>query len=116
MYYNGIEFDLPKKTMALNDRIESVNKATTTKDAYIRMFDLLIYALGDEKVVELLGSKNINDVDLIELQKIVDSILLEYDKALQENQLKYFEELANSSAVQNAIKIAEASKTVKKHK
>ena len=116
-YYNGESHELPKKTMALNDKIEAVNNAKTTGEAYRRMLDFVVSGLGEEKVKELIKTTDIMEVDLTELNKLADAIIIGYDQEVNQQRLEQANRVANSNAVKNLIdagKSAQYLQSIKK--
>lgn len=107
MEFNGVEFELPKKTLALNAKIEAVNNAKTTDEAYRKMWDFVTNALGKEKAQEALQAKTVNDVDLIQLNVLCNRIVRTYDEAVSKDIMEYAESVLSSSVID---KIIEASK------
>lgn len=107
MEYNGVEFELPKKTLSLNSKIEAVNNAKSTDEAYRKMWDFVTTALGKEKAQEVLQAKTVNDVDLIQLNVLCNRIVRAYDDAVSRDIMEYAESVLSSNIID---KIIEASK------
>ena len=106
--YNGEEHKLPIKTMSLNDKIEAVNNAKTTKEAYTKMMDFVVAGLGKDKVDELLGTHNVNKVDLTELNILSNAIVNGYDDKVAEKQLERADRVANSDAIDRLIQVGKS--------
>lgn len=110
-YFDGQNHELPKKTMDLNDKIEAINNAKSTNEAYRRMLDFVLSGLGREKVIELLETDNIMEIDLTQLNILANSIIMGYDKAIYYQQMEQANKMAESPAVKNII---EAGKSIEK--
>ena len=107
-YFNGESHDLPKKTMPINEKIEAVNNAKTTSEAYRRMMDFVVTALGEKEVEKLIETTDIMEVDLTELNKLADAIVIGYDNAVNQQRLEQANRLANSSAIKNVIEVGKS--------
>lgn len=108
-YFEGMSYELPVKTMALNDKIEAVNSAKTTGEAYRKMMDFVVSALGKDKVEEMLGTTDIMKVDLTRLNILANAITIGYDEEVAKPQIERANNVANTDAVN---KLIEAGKSV----
>lgn len=107
--YNGKSYELPKKTMKLNEAIEAVNNATSTSEAYVKMLDFVILALGEEKVIELLETTDIDEIDLTQLNILSNAIVMGYDMAIYKGQEEFSNQLANNKAVKAVIEAGKSA-------
>lgn len=110
MYFNEVEFDLPKKTMALQEKIDGVNNATSTKRAYTNVMDFLIQGLGKEKVEEILETSDLYKVDLVQMMLLYNSIIMEYDNIIQKPQLERMQDIIKDMKLD---KMVDVSKLIK---
>lgn len=110
MYYNDVEFELPKKTMALNKKIDAVNNATTTEKVYISMLEFVSLGLGKEKVEEILGTSDINKVDLLQLTMLYNSIIMEYENIVQKPQLERVNDLLKQLQLDKLVELTSLKK------
>ena len=110
MYFNEVEFDLPKKTMALQEKIDGVNNATSTKRAYTNVMDFLIQGLGKEKVEEILETSDLYKVDLVQMMLLYNSIIVEYDNIIQKPQLERMQDIIKDMKLD---KMVDVSKLIK---
>lgn len=106
MYFNDVEYELPKKTMALNDKIEAVNNAKTTKIAYTAMMDFVVYGLGKDKIKEILGTTDVNKVDLIKLNMLSNDIVMAYDDMVQQPQIDKINNILSNLPLDNLANVA----------
>lgn len=106
MYFNDIEYELPKKTMAINDKIEAVNNAKTTKIAYSAMMDFVVTGLGKDKVKEILGTTDINKVDLVQLNMLSNDIVMAYDDMIQQPQIDKINNILSNLPLDNLANVA----------
>lgn len=110
MYFNEVEFDLPKKTMALQEKIDGVNNATSTKRAYTNVMDFLIQGLGKEKVEEILETSDLYKVDLVQMMLLYNSIIMEYDNIIRKPQLEKMQDIIKDMKLD---KMVDVSKLIK---
>lgn len=115
-YFDGQSYELPKKTMALNDKIEAINNAKSTNEAYRKMLDFVVSGLGKEKVIELLGTDNIMDVDLTQLNILANAIVIGYDQLIYDQQIEHANKIAEAPAVRNIIEAGKSIQTISKLK
>lgn len=108
-YYNSESHELPKKTMALNDKIEAVNNAKTTSEAYRKMMDFVVCALGEEKTKKLIETTDIMEVDLTELNKLADAIVIGYDQEVNQQRIEQANRVADSKAIKNLIEAGKSA-------
>lgn len=108
--FNGMSYDLPIKTMAINDKIEAVNNAKTTGEAYRRMLEFVLLALGREVCQECLGTLDIMQMDLIALNKLANCITMGYENEIAKQTLESVNEITNSNAVKTMIDMGNSAK------
>ena len=106
MYFNDVEYELPKKTMALNDKIEAVNNAKTTKMAYTAMMDFVVSGLGKDRVKEILGTTDVNKVDLIKLNMLSNDIVMAYDDMVQQPRIDKINNILSNLPLDNLANVA----------
>lgn len=79
---NDRSYELPKRTIAVAEKLDKVAnvdniRGLSLKDKYAKLYDCVEDLLGHENAVEILGSDNIDEVDLSEVtlafRKIVDA-------------------------------------------
>jgi len=86
---NKKSYDLPKKTLAVVEAMDSVvqldqDETLTTRQKYQHILDFERELLGDKNIIEIFGSDDLDQVDLSEIllafRKIVDA----YNKPVQD--------------------------------
>lgn len=105
MRFNNKNYDLPKKTLALNKKIENVNHSKSTSEAYENMMEFVLEGLGEEKVIELLGTSDINEVDLIQLNLLCNQITMAYDETVMNEQISYMENVMKKKGMQSVMEL-----------
>lgn len=110
MYFNDIEYEPPKKTMALNDKIEAVNNAKSTKTAYAAMMDFVVTGLGKDKIKEILGTTDVNKVDLVQLNMLSNDIVMAYDDMIRQPQIDKINNILSNLPLDNLANVAKNMK------
>ncbi len=86
--HNRKSYDLPKKTIAIMDeideglRIDMSNLSLREKFDRLRM--IIVDILGEENAIEILGSNNLDDMDLSDVTITFKKISDAYDKPIQD--------------------------------
>ena len=94
---NNQSYDLPKKTVKVMEDMEKVAKIDEAKGMSIRdkfrtMFEFISGLVGKENAKEILGSDNLEEVDLCDVTLTFKKIMDAYDKPLVEYQEQQMEE------------------------
>ena len=79
MYYNGVQLELPKKTIKVQKVIDLINNATTTDAVYSNVYKLLKDFYGDEKLEELFETADYEEIDLNEMLAVYNLIGVEWE-------------------------------------
>lgn len=90
---NGRSYDLPKKTLSIADKADEVLKTDairglSVRQRYDRLHNFVKDVLGDEKAKEVLGTDNLDEVDLSELTITVRKIVDAYEKPITDYQME----------------------------
>lgn len=86
---NKKSYDLPKKTIAIMERLDDVLRVDSIKnlsltDKFNRLLEFLIDVLGEESVKEILGTLNLAEMDLSDITLTVRKIVDSYDKPIND--------------------------------
>lgn len=109
---NGQSYDLPKKTMKVVEEMDKVSRIDSVKgmsirDKYKVLYGFIKNLVGDESAKEILGSDNLEEVDLscvtITFKKIMDA----YESPLTEYNLSKSMEAINRIPSDKISKIIE---------
>lgn len=73
-------YDLPDKTLKVIEEMDTVvrvdeKRGMSIRDKYKRLYDFIVGLVGTENAKEILGSDNIEEVDLCEVTLTVKKIL-----------------------------------------
>lgn len=118
IYFNGKEYGLKPKTMKVARMIDATEQAQSVTEAYKGEYDVIIYTLGKDAVKAILGTSNIEEIDLTQMVKVYNAVIDAYDKELAEEQRRREAELLDSDLfdkldrlAKNAQVISELAKT-----
>lgn len=79
IYRDGAQaHDLPKMTLALQERYEAARTAEDTREAVALKLQLMREALGDSYVIDRCGGADVESVDVSELQALFVDVSLAY--------------------------------------
>ena len=90
---NGRSYDLPKKTMVIANMLDEILKIDSIKGLSIRqkyekLHVFMKEIIGDDATKEILGTSNLDDVDLSELTISVRKIIDAYEKPIADYQIE----------------------------
>ena len=94
---NDRSYDLPSKTLKVVEEMERVSKIDEQKglsirEKYKKLYGFIVGLVGTENANEILGSDNIDEVDLCEVTLTFKKIMDAYDKPLEEYQSQQIED------------------------
>lgn len=110
--WEGKEIALEKLTLKLARVIEAAEYAGSVQDAYAKQHDLVKMAIGAAKAKELLGTSNLEDVDLVTLTLLYNEITSGYEKRIADQRQEMDERAINSPTVQAIGDLAENVKVI----
>ncbi len=114
---NNKSYDLPKKTVAITEKLDKALTVDSIKGLTIRgKFDILHEfvkeLVGEENAAEMLGSTNLDDIDLSELAVVVLSINEAYEKPLNDFQTERMRAKMGMLPMDKFNSITKAAQTV----
>lgn len=98
MIYNGNEFELAPKTMKIARLQEAAEASMTITEAYTNEYAFVKAVLGDSAVREIMGTANLEDMDLNKLVMVYNSIIGAYDREIVEAERERELEMLSSPA------------------
>ena len=107
IFYNGEEYELATKTMKLARMQETAERAQTLTEAYAAEFQFVKAAIGEDAAREILGTINIEDVDLVEMVKVYNTITAGYDREIAEIERTREAEMFASPALDKITQLAD---------
>lgn len=114
---NGQSYDLPKKTMKVvedMDRVAQIDsvKGIGIRDKFKKLFEFIRNLVGEENAKEILGSDNLDEVDLSEVTLAFKQIMDAYDKPIADYQAERTREKFNSLPIDKISNLAGAVDTM----
>lgn len=111
---NGQSYDLPKKTVAVMEKMDEVLKVDSVKGYTVRqkfekLHGFIRDLVGDENAKEMFGSDDIADIDTSELTLTVKKIVDAYDKPITDYDAEKSRNKLNELPVEKIISIAKAA-------
>ena len=90
---NNRSYDLPKKTIGIANKLDEVLKVDSVRGLSIRQKYEKLHVfvkdvLGEDAAREILGTENLDEVDLSELTIAVRKIIDAYEKPITEYQME----------------------------
>lgn len=112
LIYKSKKYELPAKTMAIVEAEETMHMSSQSLvETYTKQFDFLKAIFDDEKIIELLGSTDINCIDLTEVTLLCNMIDSAYMEKINKQSMEEAAKIANSDSVN---KLIEAGKSIDK--
>lgn len=111
---NGQSYDLPKKTVAVMEKMDEVLKVDSVKGYTVRqkfekLHGFIKGLVGDENAEEMFGSDDIAEIDTSELTLTVKKIVDAYDKPIVDYDAEKSRNKLNELPVEKIISIAKAA-------
>lgn len=90
---NGKSYDLPKKTIGIANKLDEVLRTDSirglsVRQKYEKLHVFVKELIGEEGAKEVLGTDNLDDVDLSELTITVRKIVDAYEKPITDYQME----------------------------
>lgn len=103
MYYNGVQLELPKKTIKVQKVIDLINNATTTDAVYSNIYKLLKDFYSDEKLEEIFGTADYEEIDLNEMTAVYNLIGVEWEKISNKPQIEQIKSLLKETKIDKLV-------------
>lgn len=115
---NGQSYDMPPKTLEVIERLDKVlkvdNEKCSIRQKYQKVLDFVKFILGDENIVEILGGKSVDEIDVGELEVLVLKIQDAYNNAVTEYRTEKLRESFSSIPTDKIAALTEIGKAIKK--
>lgn len=112
MIFDGREFDLIPKTMKVARQIEKTEQSATITEAYRNEYETLKMTIGTEAVAEILGTSNLEEIDLTKMVAVYNAMIDGYDAPLAELERAKEEEILNSPSLKAIRDVATQIKAI----
>ena len=114
---NNKSYDLPKKTVAITEKLDKALKVDNIKNLSVKgkyeiLHDFVKELVGEENAAEMFGTANLEEIDLSELGVVVLSINDAYEKPMNDYQAQRMKERFNGIPVDRITSIAKAAQAV----
>ena len=114
-------YDLPKKTLEVTEQMEKVIETDKAVGIGIRekfntVFSYEKDVLGSDAVKEILGSDNLDEVDLSEVTILFNKIHDAYNKPITDYKLSKSREALNALPIDKVVELAKAANELPQNK
>lgn len=110
--YKNKKYELPVKNISIVEAEENMHtKSSGLVETYLKQFDFLKLLFDEETLTELLGSADVNVVDLTEVTLLCNMIDSAYMEKINKQSMEEAVKIANSESVN---KLIEAGKAIEK--
>lgn len=111
---NNRSYDLPKKTIVVVEKLDSVLKIDSAKGYSIRqkfekLHGFVKELVGDDNAREMFGSDRIEDIDLSEVTIVVRKIVDAYDKPIIDYDAEKSRMKLDGLPIEKIISVAKAA-------
>lgn len=113
----GRSYDLPKKTLTVTEKMDEVlrvdaNPNMSVRQKFEKLHNFVKETLGEEEANEILGSSNLNEIDLSELTLTVRMIVDEYDRPVSEYETNKRKSQIEALPLDKIVAMTKAAQTV----
>lgn len=112
MVFKDKEYELAKFTMKSARLIEEAEKASEVNASYRKQYEFVKLAIGTDNVNDILGSSNLDEIDLVELVLLYNEITAGYERRIEAQREEKDAKLANSTAVKTINDVASSVKVI----
>lgn len=118
---NGKSYDLPKKTLAVMEKLDDVLKVDTIKGLSVRqkfekLHGFMKDVVGEEKCREMFGSDDLEEIDLSELTVTIKRMVDAYDQPVNEYDIEKSKNQLNRLPLDKIISMAAAAEKMEKNR
>lgn len=117
---NDVEYELPKKTIAVVEKLDKAAKVDSQKislkDKFRTVHDCVRDLVGADNAKVILGSDRLEEVDLSEVAIAFQRILNAYDKPLDDYRAEQIDENREKLDRMRLDKIVDVANAVKEYK
>lgn len=110
---NDRSYDLPKKTIAVMEKLDEVLKIDSTNLKVRQKFDKLHgfirELVGEEAAKEMFGSDNITEIDLSDVTLAVKKVVDAYDKPIMDYDAEKTVRAFNSLPIEKIVSMTKAA-------
>lgn len=114
---NGRSYDLPKKTVAVMEKMDEVLKVDSlkgisVKQKFEKLHTFVKELVGEENAAEMFGSDKLTEIDLSELTLAVRMVIDAYDKPISDYDAEKSKQKLDRLPVDKLVSITKAAQTM----
>lgn len=114
---NGRSYDLPKKTLAVVEKLDEALKVDSVKGYSLRqkfekLHTFVKGLVGEENAKEIFGSDNLSEIDLSEITLTVKMIMDAYEKPINDYDMEKRTASLNNLPIDKIVSISKAAQSV----
>lgn len=114
---NGRSYDLPKKTMNVVEEMDRCAKIDSVKNIGIRekfnqLYKFIKSLVGDDNAKEILGSENLDEVDLSDVTLTFRKIMDAYQKPVSDYNMENARQALANLPIDKITNFANATNTI----
>lgn len=118
---NGKSYDLPKKTLAVMEKLDDVLKVDAIKGLSVRqkfekLHGFMKDVVGEEKCRGMFGSDDLEEIDLSELTVTIKKMVDAYDQPVNEYDIEKSKNQLNRLPLDKIISMAAAAEKMEKNR
>lgn len=113
----GKSYDLPKKTVAVMEKMDEVLKVDsvkglTVRQKYEKLHDFVKDVVGEENAAEMYGSKNITEIDVSDLTLTVRKIVDAYEKPIADYDAEKNRKAFDALPIEKIVSMSKAAQSM----
>ncbi len=113
----GKSYDLPKKTVAVMEKMDEVLKVDsvkglTVRQKYEKLHDFVKDVVGEENAAEMYGSKNITEIDVSDLTLTVRKIVDAYEKPIVDYDAEKNRKAFDALPIEKIVSMSKAAQSM----
>lgn len=114
---NGRSYDLPKKTMAVVEKMDEVLRidsvrGLSVKQKFEKLHGFVKNLVGEEQAAEMFGSSDLSEIDLSELTLAVKKVVDAYDKPVSDYDAEKSVQKLNKLPIEQIVSMTKAAQTM----
>lgn len=113
---NGRSYDLPKKTVAVMEKMDDVLKVDTVKGLSVRqkfekLHNFVKDVVGEEQATDMFGGANLAEIDLSEVTLAVKKIVDAYEKPIVDYDAEKRQMAFDKLPIEKLVSLTKAAQT-----
>lgn len=114
---DGRSYDLPKKTLAVMEKLDDVLmvdsvKGLTVKQKFEKLHAFVKDLVGEDNASEMFGTDNLSEIDLSELTLAVKKVVSAYEKPIADYDAEIARKKFDNVPIEKIVSLTKAAQTV----